>query len=488
VGTRHLIRSVFALGIAQIVTWLSTAVLAVVLPRYLGDVNLGKLAFALAITSLAGLAADLGIGTYLTKEIARSPERASTLTTNALAMRIPLILLATGLAIGVVGISDRDDVLTAQIVYALCGMMAFVALGNVVGGALQGLQRIRVLAVSSVLPKVTLAAATVVILSLGGGALEFATASAVTSSFGILVGGWVLFRRAPLTMHFDWKLWRSIFLGGLPFFVWQAALLVYGQIDTVMLSFMAEDAVVGWYAAAYRLISMPVFVPTIVMMVVFPALSAATSDPQAYRNIAQRAVRSIALISVPMALGIMLLADKIIGVFGYPAGFQNSIWPMLLLAPHIPLAGIDMMIGTVLNTRDRQRQWALTGVTAAVLNPLVNLVAIPLTQSLYGNGAIGAAAVTTLTEVFMMVVGLRLLPGGVFDRSTVTDGLKCVLAGLIMSVVVYLNRDLPIAVPVVLGVLVYGGACWALGALSLRDLHEVRVQLLQREAVPSVPG
>src|SRR5207248_6588027 len=126
-------------------------------------------------------------------------------------------------------------------VYALCGAMAFTALGNVVGGALQGLQRIRVLAVTSVLPKITLAAATIVILSLGGGALEFAVASAVTSSFGIIFGGWVLFRHAPLALHLDWKLWRSIFLGGLPFFVWQAALLVYGQVDTVMLSFMAED-------------------------------------------------------------------------------------------------------------------------------------------------------------------------------------------------------------------------------------------------------
>ena len=52
--------------------------------------NAGALGFITALTQPTPDA--------LTREIARSPERASTLTTNALAMRIPLILLATALA------------------------------------------------------------------------------------------------------------------------------------------------------------------------------------------------------------------------------------------------------------------------------------------------------------------------------------------------------------------------------------------------------
>ena len=42
----------------------------------------------------------------------------------------------------------------------------------------------------------------------------------------------------------------------------------------------------------------------------------------------------------------------------------------------------------------------------------------------------------------MMVVGLQLLPKGVFNRSTLTDVLKMLGAGVAMGGVVLLTRDL----------------------------------------------
>src|SRR5262249_50393352 len=202
--------------------------------------------------------------------------------------------------------------------------------------------------------------------------------------------------------------WRTIFLGGLPFFVWQAALVIYGQTDALILSMLTRDAVVGWYAAAYRIVTIPLFMPTIIMTVVFPALSAATHDRRAYSAIAQRALRVVLLARTPIVVGVMLPPGRLLDQLGYPAEFDPSIVPIILLAPHVLLVGIDMVIGTVLNTRDRQRQWAMAGVAAAVFNPALNLLLIPLAQSRLGNGAIGASTVTTLTELFMLVIGLRL--------------------------------------------------------------------------------
>src|SRR5262249_13034301 len=160
----------------------------------------------------------------------------------------------------------------------------------------------------------------------------------------------------------------------------------------------------------------------------------------------------------------MLLPDKIIHLLGYPVNFDNSIVPLVLLAPHLPLAAIDTMIGTVLTARDRQRQWAMTGVAAAFLNPLLNLFAIPYAAAHWVNGAIGAAAVTALAELFMLVGGLRLLPPGVFAFATVGDVGRCFAAGLAMAAVVMLSRDLPLAVPIVLGGLTYSAAALAFGA------------------------
>jgi O-antigen/teichoic acid export membrane protein len=212
---------------------------------------------------------------------------------------------------------------------------------------------------------------------------------------------------------------------------------------------------------------------------VFPALAAAGNKPDLFVSIARRAVHAVSLVTLPMAFGIMLLPDKIIHVLGYPVSFDNSVIPLIFLAPHLPLAAIDTVIGTVLNARDRQRQWALIGVAAAVLNPLINMFVIPYAQATWGNGAIGAAAVTTATEVFMMVNGLRLLPKDVLRMSTTTNVAKCVFACGVMGASVWLTRDLPIAVPILAGVIAYAATCLAVGAVSIGDLQEIRVQLVR---------
>jgi O-antigen/teichoic acid export membrane protein len=487
VSRAHLIRGVFTLGIAQLLSWVGAIAVAVLLPRYLGDVNLGKFAFATAYTSLFGLIADLGAATYVAKEVARDHERAASLAPAALVMRVPLALVGGLAAIGSAHLIGYDRT-TLQSIYVLSLGIVISAMSTVTIGAVQGFHHMKAIGVSQVLTKLGFAGLVAVWLFNGGGPVQVAAAWVLSQSFGLMVGLVVLRRKVRLVPRMEWKVWRVILVGGLPFFIWQASLLIYGQIDAVLLSFLSTDAVIGWYSAAYRVIQIPVFIPSIVVTVVFPALSAAGKDMTVFSGIARRATHVVIMMSVPIAFGIMLLPDKLIGVLGYPDTFKHSIAPLVLLAPHIPLLCADMMLGTVLNTRDRQRQWALTGVAAAVLNPTLNFIAIPYAQSVYGNGAIGAAAITTVTEVFMLVVGLWLLPKGVFNRTSVLGAGRCLAAGLIMAVAVFVTRDLPIAVPVLLGALVYGVSCLALGAVSRDDVKLVWGQLAQRRIATEAAG
>jgi len=476
----HLIRSVFQLGIAQGLTWIGGAALAVLLPRYLGDVNLGKYTLAFAFTTLIGLGADLGLATYLTREVARDRTTAARLTSSVLFLRVPLSILMGGVAIVAAHLMGYDD-LTRKVFYVLALSILVTSVSGVVYGTLQGLQQMKILAITNVLNKLGYAALAALLLFGGAGPFELAAGYLLMGVLTLIIGAWVMVRHVRPTFHFDPRLCWAILLSGLPFFVWQAALLIYGQIDTVLLSLLSSEAVIGWYAAAYRIVMIPVFMPTIIVTVIFPALSAASGDIRAFNVIARRAVHAAAIITIPMALGIMLLPDKIIGLLGYPETFSHSALPLILLAPHLPVAAIDVMIGCVLNTRDKQRQWAFTAGAAALLNPMLNVIAIPLAQQSIGNGAVGAATVTTITELFMMAVGLRLLPKGVLNRATLTDVLRMLAAGVAMAGVVFLTRELPIVVPVALGAIVYFGACLVVGAVSLGELNQVRMHLVQRQ-------
>lgn len=482
-GTAHFVRSFLKFGLAQPVTWASSIVLAVMLPRFLGDASLGKLGFAMGVTLLAGLLANLGISTMVTKEVARTPERAGQLLVNALIMRLPLSLLALGVALAVVTIHPRDAV-TRAVVLILGGGILVDSTRAVVQGTLQGLHRMTTLAAFPALAGVAYAAAAGIVLFRGGGVVPVAAAYVGGQTVGLLVCAVALWRVLPQLPRPSWQVCRLLFWGGLPFFLWQAALVIYGQIDSVLLSYFTNDAVVGWYVAAYRVVTVPIFVPTVLVTIALPALSAASWDAPRFNAIVRRAVQVVLLTTLPMALGVMLLPDRIIQVLHWPATFRGSILPILLLAPSFPLVAVDMIIGTALNARDRQRQWALTAAAAAVLNPALNLFAIPYAQHQLGNGAIGAAAVTTATELFLMSAGLRLLPAGVLDRATAGWALRCVAAGLAMAAVVVPLRGAFIGVPVLAGAGVYLLASLALGTLSPSDLRSALGQLRSRAQAP----
>ena len=467
-GAAHFVRSAVKFGLAQPISWASSVVLAILLPRTLGDANLGRFGFALGLTLLAGLLANLGISTFLTKEVARAPERASQLAINALLMRLPLSLIAAGVAIALV-VARRGDRVTEVVVIMLSAGILVDATRAVVQGTLQGLHRMTTLAAFPAVAGAVYALLAVAALTRGGGVVVVAAAYVAGQTAGLIVNVVALWRALPRAARPSQQICRLLLVGGLPFFVWQAALVVYGQIDSVLLSYLTNDAVVGWYVAAYRVVTVPIFVPTVLMTVVFPALSAASRDPARFNTIVRRAVQVVLLTTLPMTLGVMLLPDRIIHVLRWGPSFQHSLIPIVLLAPSFPLVAVDMMIGSALNAHDRQRQWALTAVAAAVLNPALNLLAIPYTQARFGNGAIGAAAVTTLTELFMMSTGLALLPPNVLGRATLHWALRCLAAGLVMAAVVIALRDMFIAVPVLAGAGVYVAASLALRTVSIAD-------------------
>jgi O-antigen/teichoic acid export membrane protein len=262
--------------------------------------------------------------------------------------------------------------------------------------------------------------------------------------------------------------------------VWETALLTYARVDIIILSFFAHDAVLGWYGAAYRIISIPLFIPAVVMTVMFPALAAEARDEAVFTTLARRATVMVALATIPMAFGLMALTGRLIDLFGYPVEFTNSIMPTVLLAVSLPLVGINMIVGSALAAKDRQRQWALAGVFAAVLNIGLNVFAIPFTQSHYGNGAIGAAAVTSLTEVFLLVVGQVLLPRGLLDRGTFRAVVKCALVGTVMGVVVWMADGVPLLPVVVLGVVIYVAGVVLTRAVSPEELRRIRGMLSRR--------
>jgi O-antigen/teichoic acid export membrane protein len=425
----------------------------------------------MSLTDLLGQLATFGITSYLTREVARRGVESRGDVLNALVMRLPLAAAACALTILAAHIL-RYDALTRELAYLLCINLVLSAISGVLIGALQGLQQMRVVALVNVLSKATMLGLVALFLLNDYGLIAVALAWNIASLVAVVGCLIPALRLGLLGGPIDLKRWWPIIVGCTPFFVWQAALVIYGQIDVILLSVLTNEAVVGWYTAAYRIVSIPIFLPTIISAAVFPALArSAIHAPTDFTQIARRSLHYVILGTIPLALGTMVVSDRLLEFLHYPEAFRNSIPVVVVLAMHIPIVGADMIVGYTLTALDKQRVWALTGVAAAVLNPSLNFLVIPYADSTWGNGAIGAGIVTLVTELFMMVVGLRLLRGAVFDRTSIGYFSRALAAGLVMAATVALVPNLSLLPALVVGGLVYAGASLMLRTASIGDIR-----------------
>jgi O-antigen/teichoic acid export membrane protein len=94
----------------------------------------------------------------------------------------------------------------------------------------------------------------------------------------------------------------------------------------------------------------------------------------------------------------------------------------------------------VLVAAKRQTAWTWVLAGATVVNPLLNLVLIPLSQRDYHNGAIGAGIALLLTEVLIVAVGLVLFGRGLVGRRTLRRCVPALISSAALWGVAYLLR------------------------------------------------
>ncbi len=407
-------------------------------------------------------------------------------------MKLALTAVMSVLAIALAYVLGYDG-RTLVLIEVACFAMVVNVLNEAVGAALQGLQRIHKFALWRVIGIYVGGIAAIAVLLADKGVVVYAIVPAVAVLIPLVANTAHVWPELRPALRIDFRVWGTLAKGGLPFLLWGAILVVYGTIDIPLLKALAGDATVGAYALAYAWVTLPAGFSSIVTTATMPSLSANAVDDSSpeFRRLANRSICLVAFVGIPASIGIILVASDVFSLLHYQAGFEQAVPLLQILALHIPIVGIDMVLGSALIAADRQTAWTIIAGGAAVLNILLNLVAIPLTMHAFGNGAIGAAVVTVGTEVFMMVGALMLRPAGIMDRPTVSFALRSSVASLVMIPAVFAVGTAVLPVKIGVGIAAYAIASVAVGTVSLAGLRRVAhgsfapSQLLNTIAAPS---
>jgi O-antigen/teichoic acid export membrane protein len=225
------------------------------------------------------------------------------------------------------------------------------------------------------------------------------------------------------------------------------------------------------------------FVPTIFMTAVFPVLARmyVTEKDRAF-NVARKSFILLLLVGVPIGLGLVVVSNPLV-VLLYGPDFAGSGPILALLGIFLILTFQNILIGQYLISIDRQATWTRVMAVGTLITVPLDIVLMPFCQKEFGNGAIGGAISFVMTELGMFVAGMTYMPRGVVGWPTLKISGKILLSGIVMAAVAWQFRNLFIAVPVVIGVIVYVGLVLLLKVVPPEDwalLKEMASHLIDR--------
>jgi O-antigen/teichoic acid export membrane protein len=459
----------------QPLTWSASLAAAVFIPRFLSDAALGQWGIAYSIASLVAIVASFGLQSLLTRKVAIAPERASTLAWGAVAIVAASALPVAGILLFGISLLDQSAIDVSLTALAIGAALLATAQGAA-QAVIIGLGRNAWFALSVAGTQILTTGMGLATLAFGGDVHAYAVAALVgwVIATGVLLGASGLrFTRAALAP----SLLRELVVGGLPFFGWSAALRIRGGVDVIITGVLLQASVAGWLVAAYRILSVPVFIPTIITTPLLPALSRSRGHLDVYRRLLAESLATVILLTVPISASIFALAPGIPAFLGWRESLENAVPVMMVLAFQQPLVAIDMVLGVSLIALGLERPWFRVAVVGAIVNPALNFLTIPFAQLLLGNGAIGAAAVELTTECVFFAGALYLTPREVLSRDTLGRAARTVLAGVALATVGRLMLPHGLIVAFVAGGIAFVVAGLLLGILRPQQLRAVRFAL-----------
>lgn len=462
-------RNIIYLLFSQVATWLATMFLLILAPRRLGGEGFGRVQVSIAFVGFFNLVGSLGSYQHIVKNIARDASTLGRLVISAMQLKMlsGVVLTAAALLLGW-GIGYDREQLTL-IAIGCVGMMLSL-LNEMVLAGLNGLERMAHAAVWQTVQVYVASLVAIVVLLTTQSLTAYMAAFALAGTIP-LVANFRALRpalRGVAARHPG--TWRAIIRGGVPIFALTALSLLYSTIDIPIVEAISGFEVVSWYSLAYRWVSIPVFITTIVCTAFLPRMSAlAATAPDEFARLTNRALMMVLAVNIPAAAGVVVVSGDLVDLL-YGPDFQTSALLMQLLAPFVPLVAVNTVLGTALVASDRHKRYIWVAAAAALFNPPLTIVAVRVADHRYdGNGAIGAAVVTVCTEIFITICALRMRRRGVFDRPTLAFTARCLVAAGVMVGVVLLLDGAGLFVRVAVGGLVYAVAALAVGVVPLSD-------------------
>lgn len=414
--TRSIFDTLLHMGVATAITGVLGLLLKLLLPRFLGPEEVGRLYFVEAMAAMFFCLMPLGISSYISREIPKDPSQAQSVLKAVLPLQLFLgVLMGAGLLL-FLSFSGSEPR------YFLLGLGMAVFTGalsfhrSILSRIFISLGRSAEIARTEVGSRILLVALVLAVLVFKGGATAVAWSYALAQVLALL---WLLHGLLPGLFHgfafggfsrdsYDQNKMKHIVSSSLPFFAVAALVEIYGNIDIAMLKYLASHGEVALYGSANKLKSAALFVIPVLQAAIQPALARTWSrDQDQFSKLVSQSTRALIVILLPVSMTFLVIPDWITRtVFGLE--FTKSAFALACMSPVLLLTSLNVLMGSCLNIVSSGVSFLFLTSLSILLNIALNYGAITFAYHHYGVGAAaGAAALASVVSELFVLLGMR---------------------------------------------------------------------------------
>lgn len=454
--------------ISQTVLSVSGFIWTILIARYLGVNEFGIYSFAISFASIIGLIIDLGLTTYMIRDVSRKPELSSCYMGKIIPLRIVLSLISFIIGLIILLVMGKDRITILVSLFFIIESIVMV-MGVLYQGEFQAFGKVKYQTGGTVINTVVLLTCIIATIYFDLGIIFVAISYIMGYSamlIYLVIKGIQHISTPKLSIDFDF--WKKSIKISLPFALTTVFTILYYSIDTVMLSLIVGDAATGVYNAAYKIITVLTTFFSVYQNVVFPLMSKMFTDSkEMLKKSFVKSIKYLSLIIIPISFGIMVYSNQIITLF-FGEGYILSGDVMKILVWTVCWLFINGAATTLLNSSNKELLVTKIYSIAVVVNIILNATLIPF----YSYN--GAAFTTVISEIVICILMFYYIKKTPYtpNISILKDIFKIIVAGIVMFGVLQFVDNMWIGLFVGAGV--YSAVVLALRTLDDDDKYLIK--------------
>ena len=389
--------------IARVFENIFAYLIIIIITRYLGVDGLGQYSFIFSFVGLFFIFSDFGLTPMMTKDLAKDFSNINKYASNVLTLKLILTLASLLIYCGSLFFIGKENLFLALI------LAGFIEVFNKVFSFSKSILRVqhngKVIALVNAGERLIALIGAFIVLPITGDLFWFVFVLFISYFTKSVVSYLSVKDYFDFSFTLNWTFLLDLLKKSYPFMFIGIFAMIYVRMDTVMLFFLKNDEVVGWYNAGYKLINVFNMFPALLLTFGFPLFSQyfAENNKSALKSLFKKLIKISVLVIIPIAIIVFLFGKRILNLIYGINAIEASIALNILIVADIFIY-LTIIMGQFISAADRQKVFMKIAGIGALINISLNIILIQK-YSLYGAGA--STLITYLIIFFIMTIYIR---------------------------------------------------------------------------------